>query len=169
MTYDDGNLTGTVISGQQQTAATDAYRSAVVDLSSVAGVTGYLAFKYRGGSSFLGDAAVDGMELTLSNGTVVDLDPDLKRTGPINNWESSKIENKTDNSFPTSPTSFGIPIRTNQTGSFGAYWSGSTTSSSTGPNYDADGSTTGYYIYWETSSPNSLYTSWVRTLSQYTF
>lgn len=178
MTYDDGNSTGTVISGQQQTTATAAWKNAVVDLAGTGGKTGYLAFKYRPGTSYTGDAALDSMSLTTSNGTVVDLDPNLERLG-TSNWQSARWPNKTDNTFPLdndgkpknySSSQLWIDCpKSASTSYMGQYEDGSTPSGSTGPIQDSDGSTSNYYIYFETSNPNSSYTAWLRTKSQYTF
>lgn len=181
LTYDDGNATGTVISGQQHTSGTDAWSNAVVDLSDSSGVTGHLAFKYRPKTgSFTGDAAIDSMALTLPDETVIDLEPDLARSANIQNWESARFTNQTDDSFPLpgGPTlinigAFGYSwITTPKSASanyMGQYEDANTGSGNTGPNYDSDGNTTQYYIYWETSSNNRLYTAWLRTANQYTF
>lgn len=164
MTYDDGNATGTVISGQQQTASNQVYKNAVVDLSPASGVTGYLAFKYRPQAGYRADAAVDSMALTLPDETVVDLDPDLFRSSSINNWERTQITNQTDNSFPSTWSAC-----QKVTNVMGSYEDGSTGSGSTGPSGDADGSTVGYYIYWETSGSFYTYTGWVRYDTETTF
>ena len=182
MTYDDGNSTGTVISGQQQTTQSGAWKNAVADLAGTGGKTGYLAFKYRPGTqgtSYMADAALDSMSLTTSNGTVVDLDPNLERYG-THNWQSARYQNQTDDTFPQdnsgkyinySPNNY-IWIDTPKnsgTAYMGQYEDGGTPSGSTGPVQDSDGSTTNYYIYFETSSSNATYTAWLRTKSQYTF
>lgn len=164
MTYDDGNATGTTISGEQQTASTDAWKNAVVDLSAASGVTGYLSFKYRPGTNFRADASIDSMSLTISDGTVFDLDPDLFRTDSINNWQYAQVTNKINNDFPSAWTSC-----SKSASLFGSYEDGSTGSSGTGPSADSDGSTLGYYIYWETSGSFYTYTGWVRYATETTF
>ena len=178
LTYDDGNATGTVISGQQQTEHTSAWKNAVVDLSDASGKTGYLAFKYRPQAGYQADASLDSMALTLSDETVVDLDPDLFRSDSIQNWQSARFTDQTTETFPIDND--GVLINSNRytwidcpksssAAYMGQYEDGNTGSGSTGPYEDSDGSTQGYYLYFEASNPNNGYTGWMRTKNQYTF
>ena len=177
ITYDAG--TGTVISGEQHTSQSATWGSATVDLSDASGVTGYLAFKFRPGSNYFADAALDDMSLTLPDGTVVDLDPDLFRSDSIQNWQSARFQDKTTDTFPIDGGSVVINAgnsynwkdcaKNSSTLWFGQYEDRNTGSGNTGPNADASGSITGYYIYFEASSPNWNYTAWLRTKNQYTF
>jgi hypothetical protein len=159
----DGS-TVTSISGPQHPGPGLTWKSATVDLSPLSPSTGHFVFKYRTGSSFTGDFQLDDMEFTHSGGTV-DMDPDLKRTASTDNWQRW-------NAGPpaTYNTSFFSNVTVSSSASGGwNYDAGGTGSSGTGNPTDSDGSTTGYYIYAETSSPNypQKY-MWLRTANPVT-
>ena len=64
-TADGSSVMG--LSGQQQTSAAQAWKSASADLSSYAGETGRIVFLYyKTASGYLGDAAIDNMTLTIN-------------------------------------------------------------------------------------------------------
>jgi hypothetical protein len=156
--------TVTSISGPQHPGPGQAWKSATVDLSPLSPSTGHFVFKYRTGTSFRGDFQLDDMEFTHSGGTD-DLDPDLKRTASTDNWQKW-------NAGPpaTYNTSFfsNVVVSSSAPGGWN-YDAGGTPSGSTGTTSDSDGSTTGYYIYAETSSPNypQKY-MWLRTANPVT-
>ena len=162
LTFIANGSTVTSISGQQQTGTGQAWRSATCDLSSYGGDTGKVVFKYVSGSSFRGDIQLDDIELDHSGGTA-DLDPDLRRTNSTDNWEQSK------SSATYSSASFSTVLVSTSTAYFWNYDAAGTPSGTTGNTVDSDGSSTGYYLYVEASSPNiPSITGWLRTINNYT-
>lgn len=149
------------ISGQQQTATGQPWRDAVCNLGSYGGDTGRVVFKYITGSSFTGDIQLDAIELDHSGGTA-DLDPDLRRS-LINNWEQSK------SSTIYSSAIFSTVLYATSTTYFWNYDNNGTATPNTGNSFDSDGTATGYYLYVESSSPNSpSIIGWLRTINTYT-
>lgn len=149
------------IQGQQQTGTGQAWRTATADFSSYSGTTGRPVFRYLTGTSFTGDIQLDKIKLGTTSGEV-DLDPDLRRSLGIDNWQQGKGSSVYGNIGFTN-----VLITTSAT-YFWNYDPGGTPSGSTGNTVDADGSSTSYYLYAETSSPNysSVY-GWLRTSSTY--
>lgn len=162
LTFIANGSTVTEIQGQQQTGTGQAWRSATCDLSSFGGDTGRVVFKYVTSNNFTGDIQLDAIELDHSGGTE-DLDPDLRRTASINNWEQSK------SSSTYSSASFSTVIVSSSANQFWNYDAGGTASANTADTRDSDGSSSGYYLYVESSSPNySNVTGWLRTINTFT-
>lgn len=159
------NTLRTVI-GQQHTNATSTWNTYSEDLSSYSGTTGRIYISYRPGSNFYNDPQYDNMELVDTTSGTIDHDPGTS-TGR-SRWQ--KRTSYTSNT--TRPTSSFTSITTGTSTSAVWNWDvGGTPSGSTGGTRDADGSTSGYYLYFEGSSPN--YSSntryyWVRMSSDYT-
>lgn len=154
------------IAGQQHTNSTSTWDSYTEDLSSYSGTTGRIYIGYRTGDNFYNDPQFDNMELTETTSGTIDLDPGTS-TGR-GRW-NRRTTYTTSTSVPTSSYS-SITIGTS-TDNIWNYDTGGTASGSTGSNTDADGSSSGYYLYFEGSYPN--YTSgtrvyWVRMTSSYT-
>ena len=153
------------ISGQQHTGTTQSWDEYTEDLSEYAGQTGRIVIAYKTGSFWRNDIQLDKMELTETTSGDIDLDPGTS-TGR-SNWQKN-------NSYTTTPTyptsqwntlSTSISISTSASNRWN-YDSGGTPSGSTGGTKDADGSSTGYYLYFEGSFPN--YSSsdryyWIKT------
>ena len=108
------------------------------------------------------------MELVDTTSGTISLDPGTS-TGR-GRWEKYNTYT-TSLSPPATSTFYSIPIGT-ITSDLWNYDSGGTPSGATGAVYDADGFNSGYYLYFEGSSPN--YTTganryyWVRMTSDYT-
>lgn len=149
------------IQGQQQNGTGQAWRTATADFSAHSGTTGRPVFRYITGTSFTGDIQLDNIKLGTTSGEI-DLDPDLKRSPGLNNWQQGK-----GSTTYSSITFSNVLVNTSAT-YFWLYDAGGTPSSPTGNTVDADGSSTGYYLYAETSSPNySTVYGWLRTTSTY--
>jgi hypothetical protein len=153
------------IAGQQHTNSTSTWNSYTEDLSSYSGTTGRIYIGYRTGNNFYNDPQFDNMELTETTSGTIDLDPGTS-TGR-GRWNRRTAY--TTGALLTSSYS-SIPIGTGAANLWN-YDRGGTPSGSTGSTADADGSTSGYYLYFEGSSPN--YTGgtrvyWVRMTSSYT-
>lgn len=150
------------ISGQQHTNIGQTWDVYTEDLSPFNGQTGKIVYRYQSGGSFTGDIQIDNMSLTDGT-TTTDLKPEVARTNLLWQQQTGGTSTYSATSFSTTPTSTST--------SYGwQYDTGGTPSSSTGNNVDADGSSTGYYAYVETSSPNSptsVY-NWLRTTNDYT-
>lgn len=162
LTFIADGSTVTSISGQQHTGTGQAWKSGTCDLSSYGGDTGRVVFKFVTGNDFTGDFQLDDIELDHSGGTA-DLDPDLRRSNSIDNWQQSK------SSATYSSASFSTVLVSTSTSYFWNYDAAGTPSSGTGNTVDSDGSSVGYYLYVEASSPNfPSITGWLRTLNTYT-
>jgi hypothetical protein len=153
------------IVGQQKTNQISGWDSYTEDLSSYRGTTGRIYIGYKTGTNYYNDPQFDNMELVDTTSGTIDLDPGTS-TGR-GGW--NKYGTYTTGAIPTSSYS-SITIGTS-TANIWNYDNGGTPSTSTGSNTDADGSSSGYYLYFEGSSPN--YTSgtrvyWVRMASSYT-
>ena len=154
------------ISGQQHTSATESWDNYTEDLSSYNTQTGRIVIAYKTGSSFRQDIQLDDMELKETTSGTIDLDPGTS-TGR-SNWQK-RTSYTTSLSYPTSSwSSISISISASNVWN---YDSGGTGSGSTGGTRDVSGSTSGYYLYFEGSSPNfstSTRYYWLRTTNSYT-
>ena len=155
------------IAGQQHTGQTSTWNTYSEDLSSYSGTTGRIYIAYRTGNYWRNDPQFDNMELVDTTAGTVSFDPGTS-TGR-SRWQSKGNSYTTTNTPPTG-TYGSIPTGTSTAN--GWNWdSGGTPSSSTGGTRDADGSTSGYYLYFEGSSPNYTTSArfyWVRMNSDYT-
>ena len=154
------------ITGQQHTSSTQSWNNYEEDLSNFEGQTGRIVIAYKTGSSFRQDIQLDNMELKETNSGDIDLDPGTSST-TRNRWQR-KTSYTTNLSYPTSGWS-SISIST-ASSKIWNYDAGGTPSGSTGSTKDADGSSSGYYLYFEGSSPNFYYSTryyWLRT-NEYT-
>ena len=155
------------ISGQQHTGSTQSWDNYEEDLSSYSGQTGRIVIAYKTGSNFRQDIQLDNMELKETNSGDIDLDPGTSNT-TRNRWQK--------NSSYTSSLSYpsygwgSISISTSANNRWN-YDKGGTPSGSTGGTRDVAGSTSGYYLYFEGSSPNYSSSNryyWLRTTNTYT-
>ncbi len=158
------------VAGQQHTSSTATWNTYSEDLSSYSGTTGRIYIAYETGDNFYNDPAFDNMELVGTTSGTIDLDPGT--TTGRTRWErGSGYVSSSATDIPTGW--FSISINTSAS-NFWNYDLGGTPSSSTGPSRDADGSSSGYYLYFEGSSPNywtgvaSNRYYWVRMTSDYT-
>ena len=157
------------ITGQQHTGSTQSWDQYTEDLSSYAGQTGRIVIAYKTGSSFRQDIQLDNMYLneTTEVGGTINLDPGYFMGR--NNWQ--RLVGYTSSlSYPSSGTWTSISIGTSSSNIWN-YDAGGTPSSSTGGTRDADGSASGYYLYFEGSSPNFSTSNryyWIRTVTDYT-
>jgi hypothetical protein len=155
------------VAGQQHSNTTSTWSTYSEDLSSYSGTTGRIYIGYKTGSNYRNDPQFDNMELVDTTSGTMDHDPGT--TTGRSRWK--KITGYTTNS--TAPTTSSFTSITTGT-STSAVWNwdtGGTPSSSTGGTRDADGSTSGYYLYFEGTSPNyssSNRVYWVRMSSDYT-
>lgn len=154
------------ITGQQHTGTTQTWDQYTEDLSSYSGQTGRIVIAYKTGSNFTQDIQLDDMELRETTSGDIDLDPGTS-TGR-GNWEK-RTSYTTSLSYPTTGWS-SISISTS-TSNVWNYDAGGTPSGSTGGTRDVSGSTSGYYLYFESSSPNystSTRYYWIRSKNSYT-
>lgn len=159
------NILRTVI-GQQHTGFTQTWNSYSEDLSSYSGTTGRIYIGYKTGNSFYNDPQYDNMELVDTTSGTISLDPGTA-TGR-NRWE--RYTSYTTSSTPPTNSYTPISISTG-TSNLWNYDVGGTPSGSTGGTRDADGSSSGYYLYFEGSSPNNSSSTryyWVRMTGDYT-
>jgi len=159
------------ISGQQHTGSTQSWNNYEEDLYSARGETGRIVIAYKAGSNYLQDIQLDNMELTETTSGDIDLDPGTSST-TRNSWQKNNSFTTT-LTYPTSQwntLSTSISISTSASNRWN-YDSGGTPSGSTGGTKDADGSSTGYYLYFEGSYPNYSSSNryyWVRMGTSYT-
>ena len=160
------NTLRTVI-GQQHTGTTQTWNTYSEDLSAYSGTTGRIYIAYRTGSYWRNDPQFDNMELVDTTAGTISHDPGTStgrgRWRRLNSYTTSLAP-------PSASTYYSVPIGTSTSNKWN-YDRQGTPSSSTGGTRDADGSSTGYYLYFEGSSPN--YTSstryyWVRMSQDYT-
>ncbi len=155
------------VAGQQHTNSTSTWSTYSEDLSSYSGTTGRIYISYRAGSNYYNDPQFDNMELVDTTSGTIDHDPGTS-TGR-SRWQKRMVYTTT-TSAPTTSSFTSITTST----SAAAVWNwdvGGTSSSNTGGTRDADGSTAGYYLYFEGSSPNfstSTRYYWVRMSIDYT-
>lgn len=157
------NSTYSVFSGQQQTATGQAWRTATINLSSFEGSPGKIVIRHQSqtaSSFFEGDFQMDNIKINCANGQIVDLDPDLKRTDDIDNWQKGQLSTEYGSSSWTN-----VSFEESST-SFWCYDNNGTGSSNTGDTVDSDGSSTGYYLYTEVSGTGGSYNH-VRTINSY--
>ena len=153
--------------GQQQGTGNQPWKSYSEDLSSYSGTTGRIYIAYKTGSGYKNDPQFDNMELIDTTSGDISLDPGTS-TGR-SRWEKRTYYTST-TSAPTTSTFSTIYINTTTSGVWN-YDAGGTPSAATGCGKDADGSTSGYYLYFEGSNPNNTYSNryyWVRMTSDYT-
>lgn len=155
------------ISGQQHTGTGQTWNSYSEDLSAYSGTTGRIYFAYKTGTFYYQDPQFDAMQLIDTTNGDIDHDPGTS-TGR-SRWQrlsgyNASLDAPNASAFQTISTSTSTSDGWN-------YDYGGTPSGSTGNNQDSDGSTSGYYLYFEGSNPN--YTSstryyWVRMSQDYT-
>ena len=160
------NTLRTVV-GQQHTGFTQTWNSYSENLSSYSGTTGAIYIAYRTGSYWTNDPQFDNMELVDTTIGTVSHDPGTStgrsRWSRLSGYTTSLVP-------PATSTFYTIPIGTS-TSNYWNYDYGGTPSSSTGGTRDANGSSTGYYLYFEGSSPNYTTSTryyWVRMTGNYT-
>ncbi len=155
------------VSGQQHSNSTSTWNSYSEDLSSYSGTTGRIYIGYRTGDDYKNDPQFDNMELIDTTLGDISLDPGTS-TGR-SRWEKRTSYTSTI-SAPTTSTFSTITIDTS-TSNVWNYDKGGTPSSGTGSTKDANGSTGGYYLYFEGSNPNNSSSNryyWVRMDTDYT-
>lgn len=155
------------VTGQQHTGSTQTWNTYSEDLSSYSGTTGRIYFMYRTGNSFYNDPQLDNMELVDTTAGTISLDPGTS-TGR-GRWQRHGSYT-TSYSSPWTTTFYSIPISSSTTYLWN-YDAGGTPSSATGGTRDADGSSSGYYLYFEGSSPNNSSSTryyWIRMSQDYT-
>lgn len=157
------------VTGQQHTGTTQTWDTYSEDLLSYSGTTGRIYIGYKTGSYWQNDPQFDNMELVDTTGGDISHDPGTS-TGRSRWQKLSGNSYTTTLSLPTGSNYVSIPTGTSTANAWN--WDyGGTPSSSTGGTRDANGASSGYYLYFEGSSPN--YTSqsryyWVRMTQDYT-
>ena len=154
------------IAGQQQSNSSSSWISYAEDLAGYSGTTGRIYIAYKVGTSYRQDPQFDDMELIDTTSGDISHDP-TTATGR-GRWE--KNTSYTTTLVPPTTSFSSVTVSTN-TGNVWNWDSGGTPSSSTGSPVDAAGSSSGYYLYFEGSSPNyasSLRYYWVRMTQDYT-
>lgn len=149
------NLLRTV-SGQQHTGTTQTWISYTENLSAYAGTTGRIVLRYGGHTYWRADVQLDDMELVGTTAGTINFDPNTVRgySGSQPHWiRSSTYQNNSTMPSFTGGTWAGVTTTTSTSTKWN-YDYGGTPSSSTGGTRDAQGSSTGYYLYAEASSPN---------------
>ena len=156
------------ITGQQHTGLYQTWNTYSEDLSAYSGTTGRIYIAYKTGNYWRNDPQFDNMELVDTTSGTISHDPGTS-TGR-SRWQRLNLYTTT-LTPPASNTYYNISLSTSTSNKWN-YDSGGTPSSSTGNTRDADGSTTGYYLYFEGSSPNYVSSGnryyWVRMKSDYT-
>ena len=137
-------LSGVLLTRSGQYSTTSWENNISIDLSSYVGSTGRLVFYYESDTSFRGDLQLDNINLNGTTYTFASSNDGFETTSVDTNSAGSETTAHYESlSFSSVPTS------TN-----GYTWNrdaGGTPSSSTGLAVDASGSSTGYYLYPETS------------------
>lgn len=155
------------VAGQQHTNATSTWNTYSEDLSSYSGTTGRIYIGYKTGSDYRNDPQFDNMELDDTTSGTVDLDPGT--TTGRSRWQK-RTAYTTSTSAPTNVSFSAITISSAQADVWN--WdNGGTPSGSTGGTRDAGGSSSGYYLYFEGTTPNFSSSNryyWVRMTSDYT-
>lgn len=154
------------ISGQRHANSTSTWNTYSEDLSSYGGTTGRIYVAYKTGTNFYNDPQFDNMELVDTTTGTISLDPGTS-TGR-GRWE--RYTTYTSTLTPPTTSYSSIPISTSGANLWN-YDAGGTPSGSTGGVYDANGSSSGYYLYFEGSSPNYTTSTryyWFRMTSDYT-
>ena len=153
--------------GQKHTGFTQTWNTYSEDLSSYSGQTGRIYIAYKTGNYWRNDPQFDNMELLDTSGGDISHDPGTA-TGR-GRWQRYSSYTTVLNPPPTS-SFFSISTGTSTSNKWN-YDTNGTPSSSTGGTRDADGSSSGYYLYFEGSSPNystSTIYYWVRMSQDYT-
>tara|TARA_R100000406_G_scaffold384_2_gene467 strand:- start:378 stop:1418 length:1041 start_codon:yes stop_codon:yes gene_type:complete len=153
--------------GQKHTGFTQTWNSYTEDLSSYSGQTGRIYIAYKTGNYWRNDPQFDNMELVDTSSGTISHDPGTS-TGR-SRWE--KYSSYTTFLNPPPTTSFSSVTTGTSTSNKWNYDTNGTPSSSTGGTRDADGSSSGYYLYFEGSSPNYTTSTryyWVRMSQDYT-
>ena len=154
------------INGQQQSNSSSSWLSYAEDLSSYSGTTGRIYIAYKVGTSYRQDPQFDDMELIDTSSGDISHDP-TTATGR-GRWE--KNTSYTTTLVPPTTSFSSVTISTNSSNGWN-FDSGGTPSSNTGSTIDAAGSSSGYYLYFEGSSPNYSSSNryyWVRMSQDYT-
>ena len=162
------------VSGQQHTGTGQTWNSYTENLTNYAGQTGYIVYAYQTGSNFYNDPQIDDMYVTKNSSTLASIGPSTTawKRYATGSATTNTITYTTSLSIPSITSANWVELLTNQSTTYG--WqvdSGGTPSVSTGNIYDASGSTTGTYIYFEGSSPNfssSAIYYWLRTANSIT-
>ena len=152
--------------GQKHTGFTQTWDTYSEDLSAYSGQTGRIYIAYKTGSYWRNDPQFDNMELVDTTVGTISHDPGTS-TGRAR-WQ--RYNSYTGTLTPPTSSFFSISTGTS-TSSKWNYDSGGTPSSSTGGTRDANGSSSGYYLYFEGSSPNyssSTRYYWARMSQDYT-
>ena len=142
-TYNDGNNTGTSMSGQQQTSSAAAYK----ELRCTPSSDGRIYLRYQSGTGYRGDFAFDDEAYLYVNGTLsatLYLDPNYPNHFQRHDNPGATSSQGTSDSFYETISSSG------GNGDW-KYDYGGTGSGGTGPSSGASGSGTTYYVYAETS------------------
>ena len=158
----------TTITGQQHTSSGASWDSYTQNLSSYSGQTGRIYIRYEQGSSFTQDIAFD--DMSLNDTSVGNVDHDPGNSTGRGRWQKRSNGSTTTSTPPTSDTFNAVPIGTSTSNQWN-FDSGGTPSGSTGPSTDASGSSAGYYLYFEGSSPNYGTAGtyfWLRMSADYT-
>ena len=151
------------IAGQQHTGQTQSWNNYEEDLSGYKGQTGRIVIAYKTGSFWRNDIQLDDMELKETTSGNIDLDPG--NASGQGRWEKKTSYTTNISTYPTSGSWTPISISTSSSNRWN-YDKGGTPSSFTGGTKDVAGSTSGYYLYFEGSSPNyssSIRYYWLRT------
>ena len=154
------------ITGATHTGQTGNWISYTENLSAYSGETGRIIFSYNIGSYWQQDPQFDDMELVGTTNGTLDLDPAtivawmqsnaiIGGNIPIPHWiKGDTHSTATFPGFSGGGVNFAyVPIG-DSTANKWNYDSGGTPSSGTGSIYDAAGSSSGYYLYFEGSNPN---------------
>lgn len=148
------NLLRTV-TGQQHTGATQNWLTFTENLQAYAGTTGRIVLRYGGHTYWRADVQLDDMELVGTSAGTINFDPNTVRgySGSQPHWIRSNTNTYSTMPSLTGGTWAGVTTTTSTSTKWN-YDSGGTPSSSTGGTRDAQGSSIGYYLYAEASSPN---------------
>lgn len=142
-TYNNGNNTGTSMSGQQQTSSAAAYK----ELRCTPSSDGRIYLRYQSGTGYRGDFAFDDEAYLYVDGTLsatLYLDPNYPNHFQRHDNPGATSSQGTSDSFYETISSSG------GNGDW-KYDYGGTGSGGTGPSSGASGSGTTYYVYAETS------------------
>ena len=157
----DGSSTD-ILSGQQQSSSSDAWKDASADLVDYLGTTGRMVLLYiKTASSYRGDNAVDNMTMTI-NGTDTSLIETDNSTSTL--WWATGSYGISYSSVADCESNFEangasltrvVDLQVNNDGGAWLKHDGGTGTSGTGPSQSARGAS-GYYIYNETSSNQGM-------------
>ena len=171
---DGSAATSDQIAGQQQTASTDAWKDASIDLSDFFGQTGRVVFLYiktsgstNNNAGFRGDIGLDNMAITI-NGNTTDLNEGqssatstLWWTVPSFGYNYTNLANAV-STFESGDITTNTPwvrcvdVESDVDGGCFLKNDGGTASGNTGPSQSARGGSGYYYIYGETTNGGGL-------------